>query len=85
MKNLRKLRLNLSYLFVPIAIILFGVAYFYRYQPQIQFEILAFGSFLYLVLALGHHYIEKSLTFEVFIEYILIAALVVILLQSMLI
>ena len=46
------------------------------------FKILLMGVVLYLIWALIHHKRDKSLTLPIFIEYVLISALVLILLMG---
>lgn len=54
-----------------------------RYSPSVQIKLLIVAALFYLALALMHHQKDKTLTFEIVIEYILIAALALIVLQGM--
>lgn len=50
----------------------------------VQLQILSFLSVTYLIWAVIHHYLDKSLTLEIVVEYFLIASLVVVVLSSIL-
>lgn len=56
--------------------------YYFRDYPTLQFQTLTIAALLYVILALLHHLKAKYLTLEILIEYILIAALALIILQS---
>lgn len=58
--------------------------WYFRFLPKVQFEVGLLASLTYLTVALLHHLKDKSLTSEVVIEYVLLAALAVIILQSIL-
>ncbi len=47
-------------------------------------EILSIGALIYLLWALIHHKRDKSLTFAIFIEYLLTATLTIIILTGVL-
>ncbi len=51
-----------------------------RYSQSFQLDILMFVALIYLIWALVYHRINKSLTFAIILEYLLTAALVLILL-----
>ncbi len=76
--------LNLSYFYMPVALIILGVFYIFRNQPKLQFQLVVIAAIIYVILALLHHLKDKSLTLEIIIEYILMAALVIIILQGQL-
>lgn len=44
-------------------------------MQNLSFKLLAFAALLYLIFALLHHHRDKSLKFEIIIEYVLLAAL----------
>lgn len=62
--------------------IFLGLVFAYRYSPVIEFQILSLAAFCYLITAIFHHIKDKTLRVEVMIEYILIAVLALIVLQS---
>lgn len=74
----------------PIRIItlsapLFVLALFlFRYSTQAQFGVLIVAAVVYLGTAVLHHRKDKTLTFEIIIEYVLIAALALLMIQSFL-
>lgn len=80
MKHLKKFSL-MWILIISAPIFIWGM-YHFRYFPALQFQLLTLAALIYVVLALIHHLRDKYLTLEVVIEYILIAALTLIVLQS---
>lgn len=65
----------LSNIFLFISLILIFASFFYRDSNINQYVIIYTTVSLYLVTSILHHYFDKSLTFEVGLEYILIGAL----------
>lgn len=65
----------LSQIFLVISLILIFASFFLKDGRSYQYEIIFFAVSLYLVSSIVHHYFDKSLTFEVGLEYILIGAL----------
>jgi len=61
--------------FLLISIILIIVSFFLRNINPYQYEIIFLAVSIYLATSILHHYFDKSLTFEVGLEYILIGAL----------
>lgn len=74
MKKLFKYGL-ISNIFLFISIILIITSFFYKDSNAYQYEIIFITVVLYLVSSIAHHHFDKSLTFEVGLEYILIGAL----------
>ena len=74
MKKLLKYDL-LSNIFLFISIILILTSFFYKNRNFYQYEIIFTTVLLYLISSITHHYFDKSLTFEILLEYILIGAL----------
>lgn len=56
----------------------------YRFSPEIQFQIFTLAALVYVIIALVHHHRDKSLTLEITIEYVLIAALALVIFQGLL-
>lgn len=54
------------------------------YSHNLQMMIITLAALVYLSLALVHHYFDKTLKVEIVIEYVLIAALALIIFQSLL-
>ncbi len=73
---------NLAFLGVLVfgAVLLLG-----QFSVKLNLQILIIALMLYLIGAFIHHHNDKSLTFEVMIEYILLGTLVLIIAQSFLI
>ena len=55
-----------------------------QYLPQVQFLVMTIMIMFYLLWALAHHFIDKSLTLEIVIEYVLTALLALIILYGIL-
>ncbi len=66
-----------------MGLIFSGLLFVFRGQGLIEFEILTGAVILYIGWALIHHHFDKSLTVEVIIEYILIAALILIMSEGL--
>lgn len=76
-------KFNLLWIFVATApLFLFGL-FAFPYSLEARFKILLIAALFYLALALMHHQKDKTLTFEIIIEYILIAALALVVLQGL--
>ncbi len=65
----------LSYIFLFFSIILIFISFFYKNSNSFQYEIIFITVILYLISSIAHHHFDKSLTFEVGLEYILIGGL----------
>lgn len=76
---MRRLQQNLPrfliILFLPISAIFISLSLFFRHRSIVQFELLVFIMLIYVVFTLVHHHLDKNLTLEVILDYILIAAL----------
>lgn len=79
------LKLNVSHSYLPLAIVFLGLIYISKDNPKIQLQVVIAAAISYVAIALLHHHIDKSLTFEIIIEYILIAVLALIILQGQLV
>jgi hypothetical protein len=76
-------KINLTKLFavtIPIFII---ALYWFRFSANIEFIIFSIATFIYLIMALIHHFREKTFILEIVIEYILIAILALVVIQSL--
>ncbi len=77
--------LNWFWLLVMVTPIAMYFLVKYRYSSALVFEALVMTIVAYLGMALLHHYAHKNLTLEIGLEYVLTAALAIIILQSLLI
>lgn len=85
MKILLKKHLrHINHLYLPVSLVIIGLSFLLRGDPQIQLNLLIMAVFLYLSFSFIHHFLDKSLTLEVIIEYILIAWLSIVLLIGLL-
>jgi hypothetical protein len=83
LKYLKKV--NLMYLWIILTPVFLAALIFFSYLPKLQFQVLTLAAIIYLILALLHHLRDKSLTWEITIEYALIAILSLIILGDLLI
>jgi hypothetical protein len=84
MKHLNIHNMNFWWILVPT---LPAVAYFLwmnRYSAKYQFQTVLVFAIFYLIVAVLYHIKDKSLTLEITLEYILTAALGLLILQSFL-
>lgn len=65
----------ISNIFLLISIIFIVVSFFLHDINPYQYQIIFAAVAIYLSTSILHHYYDKSLTFEVGLEYILIGAL----------
>lgn len=68
----------IRYGFLPFCLILVLVIFLLPSRSLLQVEIVMLAVIAYVSLSLFYHHLDKSLTFEVSLEYILIATLVTI-------
>jgi len=85
MKDLTLLiqRLDLIWMFVFSTPFFLIALFWFRFASGIQFIIFFFATCFYLGIALTHHFRQKTLILEIVIEYILIAVLALIVVQSL--
>ncbi len=79
------LRFNFIHSYLFLSAVFLVLIFVFRNQPRLQFEIVVASAISYVSVALLHHHVDKSLTFETTIEYILIAVLAIIILQGQLV
>lgn len=78
---IRKLDLIWTFVFsVPFFIV---ALFIFRFASNIQFIIFFIATCFYLLVALVHHFRQKTLILEIVIEYILIAILALVIVQSL--
>ncbi len=65
----------LSNTFLALSLVMIVTSFFYRNKNIYQYEIIFISVLFYLTSSIIHHYFDKSLTFEILLEYILIGAL----------
>lgn len=65
----------LSNIFLVLSLAMIAASFFLKYRNLYQYEIIFITVLLYLTSSLLHHHFDKSLTFEIVLEYILIGAL----------
>ena len=75
-KHLKKAKYDiLSTIFLVGSLIMIVLSFFYKNENIYQYEIIFVTVLLYLTSSIMHHHFDKSLTFEILLEYILIGAL----------
>ncbi len=65
----------IKYIFLPFCLLLIIISFFYPYHPKLQYNITIWAVGIYILVGLLDHYLDKSLTFETWLEYILIGSL----------
>lgn len=76
---------NLFHLFLSVALVAFIFNFFFQTENLVTLELTATVILIYVIFSLIHHYKDKSLTLETFLEYILIASLILILLTGVIV
>lgn len=76
-------KLNLIWILILSTPIFLVALFIFRFSSSIQFQIFVLAALLYLAVAIIHHYRDKTLTLEITIEYVLIAALALLILQGL--
>lgn len=82
MKKATKVSLGREQIIFVVLISLAILSFLFHNQSLIQMQILGLSIFGYIIFALTHHYLDKSLTFQTTIEYILIALLLLVMIAS---
>ena len=78
-------RINLMWVYIILAPVLFSMLLFFRNQQLVVFSIAVMAAIFYVTVALLHHHRDKTLTVEVTLEYVLTAVLAIVILQSLII
>lgn len=78
MRNLRLRNFNFVWLLILTTPFLILALVFSQNSLNMQFKILILAALIYLAVTTLYHLKDKTLTFEIIIEYILIAALALI-------
>ena len=78
-------KLHLQTTFVMLSLLLIVLSFAFHSQRNLQFELLILLVIVYVSFSMLHHYLDKSLTLETMLEYILIASLAVVLLLGLVI
>lgn len=80
-KYLKRVSLGI---FFTLVLVGGATLFLFQHNSTIQLQIMSILSVIYLFWALVHHYLDKSLTVEIVVEYVLIASLVIVVLSSIL-
>lgn len=82
MKKVKLAHLNVGRILVFVLTIFALLVVIFRFSKQSVFLILLLAACTYLVIAIIHHIRDKTLKLEILLEYIFIAVLALIILQS---
>ncbi len=77
-------KIKLIWMWIIAAPFFIWALLFWNLSSQLKFYLLVIMTLFYLITALLYHYQDKSLVFEIVIEYVLIAILSLIILQNLL-
>ena len=75
-------KIEIMHFLVPICLGLVILSYLFRSNNGLQIQVLFLTSILYVLVSLLHHYLDKTLSLEIIIEYVLIAGLSLIILTG---
>lgn len=78
-------RLNILHLLLPVSLILIGASFILPHYFVIQLQVAMVAVILYVALGFIHHYVDKTLTLEVSLEYVLLATLALIMVTGALV
>jgi hypothetical protein len=81
-KTVNKLNLELIHIIVPSCVIFLAFLFFLKPHSAFYLKIIVVVTSLYLGVSFIHHYFDKSLNKETFLEYLLIAFLVLIMIAG---
>lgn len=76
-------RIDFIIFFLPVAIGMISAMYYFRNYPLIKLQLVIAGVVLYIAIALLHHHKDKSLSWEVMVEYIMFALFVTVMVQGL--
>ncbi len=76
---------SFNFVYLSLALIFLAVMFYFKDDSKIQIQIVVASAIVYVATALCTHHFDKSLTFEIIVEYILLALLVLVLLSGQLI
>lgn len=82
MKKFKLAHFNLGWILVFILTIFALLVVIFRFSKQSVFLVLLLAACIYLTIATIHHIRDKTLKLEILLEYIFIAVLALIILQS---
>lgn len=85
MKKVKLAHFNVGWILVFILTIFALLVVVFRFSKQSVFLLLLLAACIYFVIAIIHHIRDKTLKLEILLEYILIAVLSLIILQSFLV
>lgn len=80
--SLKKINLDLLHIFLPIGILLLVVVFLFNSNSNVLIQVVVTMTLIYLGFSIMHHNVDKTLTLEVALEYILIACLVLVILAG---
>lgn len=79
---MKSLRLNILHLLLPVSLILIGASFILPHYFIIQLQLAMVAIILYVALSFIHHYLDKTLTLEISLEYLLLATLALIMIAG---
>ncbi len=82
LRNVAKLQKYTLAIIIVSCVVTFFIMVKLQYLPQVQFLTATILVMFYLMWALIHHQIDKSLNLEVVVEYVLIALLALVVLYG---
>lgn len=80
---MKLLKLKLVHALIPLGVIFIYLIFTDRGKSDMQLQLTILAIVSYFGISIVHHYFDKSLTFEIVFEYILMASLILILVISL--
>lgn len=81
-KIVKSFDINLLHILIPLSLLGILLSLQFRHYNLLLLEIVILFGLFYLLSSMIHHHIDKSLTLEIIIEYILTALLMIILVSG---
>jgi hypothetical protein len=70
--------LRIPHLLLALSLIGIAVNFLFPYSDFIHFSVVMIFVIFYVIFSILHHYLDKTLTAEIMIEYILLATLAIV-------
>lgn len=76
------MKIDLLHIFLPLGIIFLSLTFLFNKDSNVLIQAVVTMTLIYLGFSFMHHNVDKTLTLEVALEYILIACLVLVILAG---
>lgn len=83
--HLRRFKIDAFVCFLFLSLLLVFLSFLFKGQSLLQTELVIGAVIAYIGFCLVHHYLDKSLTKEIVLEYILVATLITVIMVGVLV